>query len=94
MTCTIYILAPNGKKDRGDYPIGIYFDKDKNKFRAECKILGKQTKLGYFKTLEEAFQVYKKYKENVIRETAEKYKGKIPYKVYDAMLRWEVEITD
>lgn len=88
---TVFI---NGKKDRGDYPIGIYFDKDKNKFRAECNILGKQTKLGYFKTLEEAFQTYKKFKENVIRETAEKYKGKIPYKVYDAMLRWEVEITD
>ena len=84
----------NNKKDRGKYPVGIYFDKDKNKFRAECNILGTQVKLGYFSTVEEAFQKYKKYKEDVIRDTAEKYKGTIPYKVYEAMLRWEVEITD
>lgn len=89
----INALFACGKSNKQKYPTGIFFNKDRNKFRAECGRSGKnKTKL--FPTLEEAFQAYKKFKENVIRETAEKYKGKIPYKVYDAMLRWEVEITD
>lgn len=52
------------------------------------------TYLGTFKTIEEAFKVYKKHKENVIKLIADKYKNKIPQKLYDAMYRYEVEITD
>lgn len=90
----INAIFTNGKRRKENYPTGIHYNKEKNEFWAEYNISGKKTKLGYFPTIEEAFQTYKKFKENVIRETAEKYKGKIPYKVYDAMLRWEVEITD
>ena len=72
---------------RGEYPIGV--TPHRNKFRAECEI-----KLGVYNTIEEAFQVYKKFKENYIKEIAEEYKSKIPQKLYKAMINYEVEITD
>lgn len=50
--------------------------------------------LGTFKIPEEAFYKYKEYKERYIKETAEKYKDKIPYSVYEAMMNWQIEITD
>ena len=56
--------------------------------------MGEKKKLGTFNTPEEAFEVYKAYKENFIKDIAEKYKNKIPDKVYQSMIKWEIEITD
>ena len=52
--------------------------------------------LGSAKTPEEAFQIYKQYKEAYIKQvTQEEYdKGTISKKCYEAMMRWEVEIND
>ena len=47
-----------------------------------------------FKTSEEAFQAYKTAKEAYIKEVAERWKGKIDDKVYQALLEWKIEITD
>lgn len=47
-----------------------------------------------FDTPEEAAIAYKEIKENYIKEMADEYKGKIPQKLYEAMYRYEVEITD
>ena len=55
---------------------------------------GKTIALGEFSTPEEAFYAYKKYKENVIKEVADKYKPLIPGKVYEALYNYEVDITD
>lgn len=90
----INTLFINGKKGRGDCPVGVHFDKDKGKYRAEMSFLGKIKKLGYFDTLETAFAKYKEYKEDFIKHMAERYKGKIPDKVYQAMMNWKIEITD
>ena len=81
---------------RGDYPIGVYFHKREQKYVAQCRILERdqQKFLGYFNTPEEAFQRYKKFKEEYIGQVAEEYKDKIPQRLYEAMLKWEVEITD
>ena len=35
-----------------------------------------------------------RYKEQYIKDTAKRYKDKIPYSVYEAMMNWKVEITD
>ena len=56
--------------------------------------MGKSIKLGTFNNPEEAFERYKIYKEDLIQDMAEQYKGKIPDKAYQAMLNWKVEITD
>jgi len=90
----INTLFTNGKKNRGDYPIGVYYDQDKNKYRACMAFMGRNIKLGTFDTVEAAFARYKAYKEDFIKDMAEQYREKIPDKVYWAMIHWEVEITD
>lgn len=84
----------NGKQNRGDLPIGVWYEKDKKYFRSSMSFLGKQIKLGTFKTVEQAFIRYKEYKEEFIQDLAEQYKGKIPQKVYEAMVKWEIDISD
>ena len=87
-------LFVKSDKRRGNLPIGIL--SYKNKFRVQCNLgeKKKQKHLGVYDTIEEAFEVYKKYKIAFIKEMAESYKNKIPIKLYKAMLNWQVEITD
>jgi hypothetical protein len=83
---------------RGKYPIGVYFKLESNKFVAQCSIpYSKNRKvitLGYYSTEIEAFNAYKQFKEEIIKNIADKYKNKIPYKLYKAMYDYMVEITD
>lgn len=80
--------------DRGNCPVGVYYDKSRGKYKAYCNVNGQQKHLGRYKTPEEAFQVYKKFKEKYIKEVAEEYKNEIPSKLYKALMRYEVEIDD
>jgi len=79
---------------RGRYPIGVCFNKDKNKFQSQINKYGDHINLGRFNTPEEAFQKYKTEKEKHIKEVADEYKDKIPQKLYNAMHKYEVEIDD
>jgi hypothetical protein len=72
---------------RGNLPLGVRVSGDR--FLAVCKKY-----LGTFETIDDAFNKYKVYKENYIKEVAEEYKGKIPVKLYNAMITYEVEIDD
>ena len=88
------------KKDnyRGNLPVGVTYEKDRNKYVASCSVYEnkkhKQKKIGRYNTLEEAFTCYKNFKENYIKQVADEYKNLIPTKLYDAMYRYEVEIND
>ena len=59
---------------------------------------GKRVNLGTYSTKEEAFQVYKEYKEKTIKKVIDSYKGKIPEPYYsrlrEAMYNYKVEIDD
>lgn len=90
----INTLFLSKKADRGDYPIGVSYEKDKKKFRAEMSFMGRQIKLGTFDAVESAFARYKEYKEDFIKDMAEQYRDKIPDKVYEAMMDWKIEIVD
>ena len=95
----INILFVKSNKSRGDLPIGVYFKKKNNKYCSQCNATTKEGKkynayLGLFNTPEEAFYAYKQFKENYIKEVADEYKDRIPQKLYEAMYRYEVEITD
>lgn len=48
--------------DRGDYPIGVSFSKQKNKFEAYCNENAKRKQLGFYESPETAHQAWKKYK--------------------------------
>lgn len=85
-------------KTRGDCPVGVTPNSSGN-YQAYCgNGYGKQVKLGTYSTEEEAFRVYKEYKEKVIKETIDSYEGKIPEPFYSrlktAMYNYKVKIDD
>lgn len=55
---------------------------------------GKFFQVGYFKTPEEAFSAYKIAKEEHIKVLANKWKDKIDPRAYEALINYQVEITD
>lgn len=83
---------------RGIYPIGVHWHSRDNMFTAQCMnpFTKKRKFLGYHETINDAFQAYKKYKESIIKQVAdvEYSKRNITKKCYDAMMNYEVEITD
>lgn len=87
---------------RGEFPIGASKHNVGlcDKFRSECYVFIKELNkykrklLGLYNTPEEAFGVYKKTKEENIKNIADYYKDQIPRRLYIAMYRYEVEITD
>ena len=80
---------------RGEYLIGVHWDKTNKAFRARVnKNKGKQEHLGFFNTELEAFKVYKTAKETFIKEQANKWKSQIDPRAYEALMNYEVEITD
>ena len=92
---TLFIKRQN---DRGELPIGVSYHKANKKYQAQLSVFtnGKSTvkHLGYFDTANEAFEAYKKAKENYIKEVADEYKDKIPVELYKAMYAYEVNIDD
>lgn len=91
----INCLLVKNNKNRGEYPIGVYYDTHNKVIVSSCHIGNNHSKfLGTFKTVEEAFQVYKNFKESFIKEVAEKYKNKIPDKLYQALIKYEVKFDD
>lgn len=83
-----------GQAKRGKYPVGVHFDSERGKYRTSLNIDGEKKKSGRWDTPEEAFAEYKNLKEAEILKMANKYKGKIPNRVYNAMRNWKIEITD
>ena len=91
----INILLTKSTASRGKYPIGVHWSKTNKAFMAMvCKNKGKQEYLGHFKTELEAFKAYKQAKEAFIKEQADKWKDKIDPRAYNALMNYQVEITD
>ena len=80
---------------RGKHLIGVSWCKKANAFKASVnKNKGKQEHLGYFKTELEAFKAYKKAKEVFVKEQANKWKGKVDPRAYQALMNYTVNIDD
>lgn len=75
---------------RGQYPQGVCFHKNTNKFMAGIKINGKREHLGRFDTVEEAHQVYKVAKEANVKRMVLEWKDRIASDVFDALMNWEL----
>ena len=83
---------------RGDDPIGVS-DLPSGNYQVNCSNgYGKYIYLGTYSTKEEAFRVYKEYKEKIIKEVIDSYEGIIPEPHYSklktAMYNYKVEIDD
>lgn len=82
---------------RGNTPIGVSYHKRDHIYEAHCNDgFGIPQYLGRFSTSEEAFDVYKTYKESLIKKIAiNEYLNKsITKECYEAMMKYIVEITD
>ena len=94
----INLLFTKRNANRGDYPIGVCYNKQNKKYLARCNINGKKIGLGLYNSLEEAFNVYKVAKEQEIKRVAEECisKGFITKnsRLYNAMINYQVEIDD
>ncbi len=86
-------LLTKRERCRGDFPIGVV--KEGNTFRANVRVGVRTalTKCG-FKTPEDAFMYYKQEKEKHIKKIAEKWKESIDLMVYEALMNYQVEMTD
>ena len=78
------------EKRRGDLPIGVTYHKRDNVYEAWCA----KIYIGRYNTIDSAFQSYKHYKENLIKKLADKFHKYLPKSTYDALYKYEVEITD
>ena len=80
---------------RGKYLIGVCWSNTNKAFMAQVnKNKGKSEYLGSFNTELEAFNAYKVAKESFVKEQAEKWKDNIDERAYNALMDYEVEITD
>lgn len=93
---SVNVLFVKREARRGEFPIGV--SKNGNKFRANCNnpFTKEQEYLGNYDMADQAFLAYKKRKENLIKQVAElEYsQDNITKACYDAMMNYEVEITD
>ena len=69
-------------------------EKQKTGYQSRCNIRGKNYSLGTYKTEIEAFNAYKQTKESYLKELANKWKSEIDPKAYNALMNYQVEITD
>lgn len=90
----INTFLTNRHNHRGLWPVGVTYHERLNKWQASCNAHGKSEYLGVFTSPEEAFAKYKVRKEQVAKELAEKWKDLIDIKAYNALLAFEVNITD
>lgn len=87
-------IFTKNEKNRGLYPIGVYYAKKDKLYQARVSEYGHWVYLGCYKDPINAFNAYKIEKERYIKEVANKYKDKLEPRVYDALMKYKVEITD
>jgi hypothetical protein len=80
---------------RGTLPIGVHWCERDKSYVAQC-MDGKGNKkgLGHHNAPLEAFNAYKSFKEQLIKQIAEENKNRIPNNLYEALMKYQVEITD
>lgn len=89
------VFAKKNWKTRGDLPTGVSICKNKKqKYHSQCRIGSCTKHLGYYDTPEEAFMAYKTFKENYIKQIADRYKEYMPEKLYNALYEYEIEYED
>lgn len=86
-------LLTNCRSKRGNHPVGVSYDS-----RAGYKVCvsdnGTKVYLGYFPTADEAFTVYKHKKECVVKIRASQFRYVLDPRAYEALMNYQVEITD
>lgn len=88
----VNMVIVTSRLTRGAYPLGV--SKQKKKFQVNVRLYNRNKYLGTYDTPEEAFNAYKVAKEQHIKELANKWHDKIDPRAYEALMNYQVEITD
>lgn len=95
------LFVKNTTERKDNYPVGVYFNYESQRYQAQVSTLRNnknyRRNCGYYPTPEDAFYLgYKPYKEKYIQRIAqEEYElGNITKACYEAMMNYQVEITD
>lgn len=83
-------LLNDSRGKRGDFPQGVYFEKQCGKYRSRCNVNGKLVSIGMFSEIEAAEIAYLKFKASHISTVAKSEGGKL----YAALLRHAKLMTD
>lgn len=76
---------------RGEFPVGVTFDKGRGKFRACLNCFGRHKHLGYYTTIESASFAYKIDKEAHIKVVALQHKGVLKPAVFESLMNWGIQ---
>lgn len=87
-------LLVNSKAKRGEFPLGVYWDKKKRKFIARISRGNGVEHIGCYTQPEVAFAAYKVIKESYIKEVANKHKDILSDAMYSNLINYTVSITD
>jgi hypothetical protein len=96
---TLNTMLSNCKKHKTKWksslnlPLGVRYDRAIKMYYGEFRPFGHDEviRLSYWETPEQAFEEYKMHKQADILIMADKYKSKVPRKVYEALLKVEVK---
>ena len=80
--------------DRGEYPVGVSWDKWMKQFKCSYNNGTVDKVVTYHDNEWEAFLAYKRAKESRGKALAEKWRGKIDNRVYEKLMNYKVLITD
>jgi len=91
----INLMLTKSDATRGEWPVGVYLNKPCEKFIAYCSTGGgKRQHLGLFTAPQDAFLVYKAFKETLIKQVAGEYKHQLDARVYEALTNYKVDEND
>lgn len=77
-------------KGSRSYLVGVRKKSSEKKYSSVLTVNAKQVFIGVFGTEQEAHQAYVVAKEAYVKEVANKWRGRIDERVYDALMNWRV----
>lgn len=90
----INILFTSCKNVRGQYPIGVTYDKKPPHYKARLRKHGARVFIGCYHTPEEAYEAYKHAKEAHIKDMANLYQHELDPRAYAALMIYQVSEYD
>ena len=90
----VNLLLTDSGGARGEFPVGVYFDKHVGKYKVQLNCFRKRKNFGSFLTPEEAFAAYKTAKEAYIKVVALQHKDVLKPAVFESLMNWEINHDD
>lgn len=87
--CEINNIFKKERSDKGKYPVGVSLEKSTGKFIVQISKFGVRYRVGSYKTVDEAEEVYLKEKKEFFDEVIKKWKGLISEGVYEAICNYQ-----